>query len=188
VKTFTEKPKLEIAERFLASGDFLWNSGIFIWSLKSILTAFEKHLPEIHTLFSAEMDKFNTPKEKEYIDKIFSQCKSISIDYGVMEKAENVYVIVSDFGWSDLGTWGSLFDIREKDGNNNTIVGRNVKTYDTENCIVNVPKDKLVVLEGLDDYIVVENDNALLVIRKKEEQKIRQIVNDITVEKGKKFI
>jgi len=188
VKTFTEKPKLELARTFLESGDFLWNSGIFVWSLKSILKAFEEFLPDIDALFREGMDKFNTPEEKDFIVNTFSRCKSISIDYGVMEKASNVYVIASDFGWSDLGTWGSLYDIRRKNDDGNAIIGKNVLTYDTKNCIVNTSDDKVVVLQGLDDYVVVENDTALLVIKKEEEQQIRQIVNDVKIEKGEEFV
>jgi mannose-1-phosphate guanylyltransferase len=188
VKTFTEKPEPELAKTFIESGDFLWNSGIFVWSLQSILEAFEKFLPDIDSLFREGMDKFNTPEEKTFINETFSRCKSISIDYGVMEKADNVYVIASDFGWSDLGTWGSLYDIRKKDNNGNAIIGKNVLTYDTQNCIVDTSGEKVVVLQGLEDYVVVENDKALLVIRKEEEQQIRQIVNDVKMEKGEEFI
>ncbi len=188
VKTFTEKPNLELAMTFLESGDFLWNSGIFIWSLKSIIKAFEKHLLEVDNLFKEGIGKYNTPDEEQFIRQLFPVCKNISIDYGVMEKAENVYVLESDFGWSDLGTWGSLFDIRNKDDHRNAIVGKNVLTFDTRNCIVNMPKDKLVVLQGLDDYIVVEDDNVLLVCRKKDEQYIREIVNTVKIEKGDQFV
>lgn len=188
VKTFTEKPELDLAKTFLDSGDFLWNSGIFAWSLQSILQAFKKHLPDIDSLFSEGMDKFNTPKEEEFITNTFSRCKSISIDYGVMEKADNVYVIASDFGWSDLGTWGSLYDIRKKDENGNAIIGKNVLTYDSKNCIVNTSDKKVVVLQGLDDYVIVENETALLVIRKQDEQQIRQIVHDVKMEKGDEYV
>ncbi len=188
VKTFTEKPELDLAKTFLESGDFLWNSGIFVWSLQSILEAFQKHLPDVDALFGQGQTKFNTPKESGFIADTFSRCKSISIDYGVMEKADNVYVIASDFGWSDLGTWGSLYDIRTKDENGNTIIGKNVLTYDTKNCIVNTTGKKLVVLQGLDDYVVVENETALLVIRKQDEQQIRQIVHDVKMEKGDEFV
>ncbi len=188
VKTFTEKPELDLAKTFLESGDFLWNSGIFVWSLQSILEAFKKHLPDIDSLFSEGMDKFNTPKEADFIANTFSRCKSISIDYGVMEKADNVYVIASDFGWSDLGTWGSLYDIRKKDENGNAIIGKNVLTYDSQNCIVNTSDKKVVVLQGLDDYVVVENETALLVIRKQDEQQIRQIVHDVKMEKGDEYV
>ena len=188
VKTFTEKPNLEIAMSFLASGDFLWNSGIFIWSLKSVMSAFDKYLPDVNNLFKAGKGKYNTPDEEKFISDTYTVCKNISIDYGIMEKAENVYVLSVDFGWSDLGTWGSLYTIRDKDGNENAVVGNNVMLYDTQNCIVNVPKGKLVVLQGLDDYIVVEEDNTLLVCRKQDEQKIRQFVNDVKMEKGENFV
>ncbi len=188
VKTFTEKPNVELAETFLASGDFLWNSGIFIWSLKSINQSFDQHLPEVNELFKEGKGKFGTAEESDFIKQTYSLCRNISIDYGIMEKATNVYVMSVDFGWSDLGTWGSLYDIRNKDENNNAVVGSNVITYDSKGCIVNMPNDKLVVLQGLTDFIVVEEDNALLVCRKDDEQQIRQFVNDIKVEKGDKYV
>jgi len=188
VKTFTEKPQLEMAKQFLSSGDFLWNSGIFIWKLKTIMAAFDKHLPEISQLFKAGTGKYATPEEDAFIQQTYSVCKSISIDYGVMEKAENVYVLSSDFGWSDLGTWGSLYDTRKKDEHGNTVVGQNVLMYNSHNCIVNMPKEKLVVLQGLDDYIVVEDEGTLLVCRKGDEQHIRQFVNDVMIEKGEKYV
>jgi len=188
VKTFTEKPNLDLAITFLKCGDFLWNSGIFIWSLKSIMKAFEEHLPEVDVLFQQGTGLYGTPKETEFINETYTICKSISIDYGIMEKASNVYVMGTEFGWSDLGTWGSLFENRNKDANNNTVVGKNVMMYDSTNCIVNMPNDKVVVLEGLTDYIVVESDNVLLVCRKADEQQIRQFVNDVRLEKGEKFV
>lgn len=188
VKTFTEKPNLEIAKSFLASGDFLWNSGMFVWSLKSIMAAFDKYLPDVDQLFAKGIGTYNVPEEKNFIKETYSVCKNISIDYGVMEKAENVYVLSVDFGWSDLGTWGSLYASREKDKNGNAISGDNVMTYETKNCIIHMPEKKLVVLQGLDDYIVVEQDDVLLVCRKQDEQQIRQFVNDVKVEKGEKYI
>ncbi len=188
VKTFTEKPNLEIAESFLESGDFLWNSGIFIWSLKSIMKAFEKYLDEVDNLFKAGIGKYNTEKEKEFISETYSVCSNISIDYGIMEKADNVYVLAVDFGWSDLGTWGSLYELKEKDDNGNAVTGENVMLYDTENCIINIPDEKLIVIQGLKDYIVVEEDNTMLICRKQDEQQIRQFVNDIKVEKGDKYV
>jgi mannose-1-phosphate guanylyltransferase len=188
VKNFTEKPQLEKAKEFLASGDFLWNAGIFIWSLKSIITAFESFLPEINKLFKDGLGIYNTGKEQDFINEMFPVCQNISIDYGVMEKARNVYVLTSDFGWSDLGTWGSLYSIREKDDEQNTIVGDNVMVYDTSNCIVNVPKKKLVVLQGLDDFIVVEEDGVLLICKKEDEQMIRKFVDDVGEQKGKQFV
>ncbi len=188
VKTFTEKPNYNLAVTFLESGDFLWNSGIFIWSAKSILKAFNDYLPEVDSIFKDGKGIYNTDKEQEFINKVYPVCKNISIDYGVMEKAKNVYVLASDFGWSDLGTWGSMFEIRDKDENNNAIIGNSVMTFDTKNCVVNMPENKLVVLQGLDDYIVVENDDILLVCRKRDEQNIREMVNAVKVEKGEEFI
>lgn len=188
VKTFTEKPQIEMARQFLASGDFLWNSGIFIWRLKTILSAFNDYLPDVDQLFRAGIGKYATSDEEAFIRQTYSMCKSISIDYGVMEKAENVYVLASDFGWSDLGTWGSLYETRQKDDAGNAVVGQQVMLYESSNCIVNMPKDKLVVLHGLDGYIVVEDNGILLVCRKGDEQKIRQFVNDVMIEKGEKYI
>jgi mannose-1-phosphate guanylyltransferase len=188
VKTFTEKPNLDLAVTFLKCGDFLWNSGIFVWSVKSIMHAFEEHLSEVDVLFKKGMKVYDTAKEKAFIRDTYTICKSISIDYGVMEKASNVYVLSADFGWSDLGTWGSLFENRGKDKNGNAVVGKNVILYDSSNCIVNMPNDKVVVLEGLSDYIVVEAENVLLVCRKSDEQQIRQFVNDVRLEKGEKYV
>jgi mannose-1-phosphate guanylyltransferase len=188
VKTFTEKPQLEMAMSFLKSGDFLWNSGIFAWSLKSILKAFDKYLSEVDSIFKEGMSKYNTSEEKEFITTSYAVCKSISIDYGVMEKADNVYVLASDFGWSDLGTWGSLCEHLQKDEQGNSITGKNVLTYDVMNSIIKMPSEKLVVLQGLEDYIVVEDENILLVCKKTDEQKIRQFVNDVKEKKGEKYI
>ena len=188
VKTFTEKPQLDLAISFLKSGDFLWNSGIFIWSLQSIMKAFEKYLPEVNDVFKEGNGKYDTPEESAFISTAYTIVKNISIDYGVMEKAGNVFVLSADLGWSDLGTWGSLYENRPKDKNGNAIVGSNVMAYDLNNCIVNMPKDKLVVLQGLEDYIVVEDDNVLLVCRKQDEQEIRRFVNDVKVEKGEGFV
>ena len=188
VKTFTEKPNLEIANSFVASGDFLWNSGIFIWSLKSIMTAFDRHLNEVYKLFEKGIGKYNTQEEASFIKETYAVCRNISIDYGIMEKSDNVYVLSVDFGWSDLGTWGSLYTIHDKDENQNAVIGNNVMLYDTKNCIVHMPKDKLVVLQGLEDYIVVEQDEILLVCRKEDEQKIRRFVTDVKIEKGEKYV
>ncbi len=188
VRTFTEKPQLEMAKQFLQSGDFLWNSGIFIWSLKSIMKAFETHLSEVDYIFKEGIPVYNTPAEKNFIANAYTICRNVSIDYGVMEKADNVYVMSSDFGWSDLGTWGSLYDIRAKNELGNTVVGNNVMIYDSQNCIVNMPKDKLVVLQGLNDYIVVEDDHILLICHKGEEQQIRRFVGDVRISKGEKFV
>ncbi len=188
VKTFTEKPDLEMAKFFLKSGDFLWNSGIFIWSVKSVIKAFETHCSDMDVIFKEGNGVYNTPQESDFIAKAYTNCKNISIDYAIMEKAENVYVRSSIIGWSDLGTWGSLYEHIKQDDNKNAIVGKNVLAYDSKNCIVNVPKDKLVVMQGLDDYIVVESDGILLICKKEDEQQIRTFVNDVKVGKGDKFV
>ena len=188
VRTFTEKPNLEIAKTFLESGDFLWNSGIFIWSLKSILNAFDEHLTEVDSLFKAGLGKYNTAHETDFIAETYAVCTNVSIDYGVMEKAKNVYVLSVDFGWSDLGTWGSLYAIHDKEENDNAVVGDNVMLYDTKNCIIELPKDKLAVVQGLDDFIVVEANNTLLICKKTEEQMIKQFVTDVEIKKGDKYI
>lgn len=188
VKVFTEKPSLEIAKQFVESGEFLWNAGIFMWSLKSIFNAFEQFLPEVNDLFRQGEGLYNTPNELAFIKQIYQVCKNISIDYGVMEKANNVKVYAADFGWSDLGTWGSLFELREKNEDDNSIVGKKVLTYNTHHCIVNMPKNKVVVLQGLEDYIVVENDDVLLICKKEDEQQIRQYVADVQVEFGNKYV
>lgn len=188
VKTFTEKPQLDIARSFLESGDFLWNSGIFLWNLKSIMHAFEKYLPEMSDAFREGRGIYNTSEEQDFIAKAYAVVKSISIDYGIMEKAGNVFVLAADFGWSDLGTWGSLYDVRPKDMRGNAIIGNNVMIYDSDNCIVNMPQDKLVVLQGLNDYIVVEDDNTLLICRKQEEQQIRRFVEDVRAARGENFV
>lgn len=188
VKTFTEKPMLDLAKRFLESGDFLWNAGIFIWNVNTIADAFETHLPEINKLFSGGVGKYGTPAEADFIKEIYTVCPNISIDYGIMEKAKDVYVYVSDFGWSDLGTWGSLFEIKEKDKANNAITGNNVMTYNTKDCVINIPDEKLAVVEGLEGYIVAMRDDSLLICKKEDEQSIRNIVNDIKLEKGEEFV
>lgn len=188
VKTFTEKPNLEIAQQFLASGDFSWNSGMFIWSLKSINKAFAQLLPEIDSLFQEQIEKFGTVEEDKAIEDIYSVSKSISIDYGIMEKSENVYVISADIGWSDLGTWGSIYTHLPQDKNKNAVVGKNVMLYDSKECIVSVPKEKLVLLQGLEGYIVVEANDTLLVCKKEDEQKIKEFVTDIKLNKGEKFV
>ena len=189
VKLFTEKPELELAQQFIESGDFLWNAGIFVWKLSTIEHAFGQFLPDVDELFRQGADKLNTTEEKEAIYSIYEKCRSISIDYGVMEKASNVHVLSSDFGWSDLGTWGSLFEHLKKDDNNNAILSaKDVFAYNTNDCIINTPKNKVVVVQGLQDYIVSESDNILLICKKTDEQQIRQFVNDVQLEKGEQYV
>lgn len=186
VKTFTEKPHLELAQKFLESGDFVWNAGIFVWSASSILKAFKNHLEDIADLFESGKDIYYTDQESAFIKDIYGQCKNISIDYGIMEKADNVFVVLSDIGWSDLGTWKSLYDVQEKNEDGNVLDG-DIITYDTKNCIIKTPKDRLVVAEGLEGYIVAEHDNVLMICRKEEEQKVKEFVSDMKSNRDKRF-
>lgn len=189
VKTFTEKPNKELAKTFVQSGDFLWNAGIFVWSVKSILNAFKKYLPEMNDIFREGESIYNTPQEQDFVHAAFSQCTNLSIDYGIMEKAENVYVLPSEFGWSDLGTWASVYDLSEKDYVGNAVIpSEMVIMYDSSNCMVNVPKGKLVIMQGLHDFIVVEDNNTLLICPRSEEQEIKQIVGDVKQRFGPEFI
>jgi mannose-1-phosphate guanylyltransferase len=188
VKTFTEKPDLELARVFLDSGDFYWNAGIFFWSLKTIMNSFETYLPEIHTLFKEGEEHFGTKREQSFIYETYGKCRNISIDYGIMEKADNVFVLVSDFGWSDLGTWGSLYEQLDGDENQNSVNGKHVFMYESSGNIVNVQDDMLVVLQGLEDYIVVQNDKIILVCKREDEQKIKQFVTDIKTEIGEGMV
>lgn len=186
VKTFTEKPNLEYAKSFLESGDYVWNAGIFIWHSQAILKNFKEHLPDLAEVFSDISAIFYTEKEDEVIKTAYFQCRNISIDYGIMEKAHDVYVLPCDFGWSDLGTWKSLFVISDKDENQNVLHG-NIRTYDTNNCIIKTPDDRLVIVHGLEDYIVAEKDNVLMICPKDQEQQIKQFVNDVKEENGNEF-
>jgi mannose-1-phosphate guanylyltransferase len=188
VKTFTEKPNKELARTFLASGDFLWNSGIFIWKIKNGIDAFQKHLPEVYEVFHSEKEKLNTAEEKQTLESIYPQCPNISIDFGVMEKADNVYVIPASFGWSDLGTWNSAWENMEKDYFENAVAGKNVIVFDTNKSVVHVPDGKLVVLQGLDDYIVVDTKDVLLICHKDKEQEIKEYVAEVKRNKGDKYL
>jgi mannose-1-phosphate guanylyltransferase len=188
VKTFTEKPHYDMAVSFLASGDFLWNSGIFIWSGKSILSAFERHLPELNSIFQEGSGSYFTDAEPEYIETAYTVCKSISIDYGVMEKADNVYVLAADIGWSDLGTWGSLYETSSKDAGGNALIGANPLVFDTRNCVINLPSDKVAVIQGIEDLIVAEDNGILLICRRSDEQNIRNFVDAVRGEKGDRYV
>lgn len=188
VKTFTEKPNLELAKTFIKSGDFLWNSGIFIWKIKNGIDAFHKHMPEMYELFLSEEDKLNTDQEKAVIETIYPQCSNISIDFGVMEKASNVFVIPASFGWSDLGTWNSAWENMEKDYLENAVAGENVIVFDTTKSVVHVPDEKLVVLQGLEDFIVADTKDVLLICRKEKEQDIKEYVAEVKRNKGEKFL
>jgi len=186
VKTFTEKPDRAMAQVFMDTGEFYWNSGIFVWSAVAIRKAFEKYLPEVNALFDNGKKLLNGPDESHFINKTYSECPNISIDYGIMEKADNVYVLTADFGWSDLGTWGSLYENHPLDNHANAVSGSKIFLYDTEGCIVNLPLEKIAVIQGLKDYIVVESQKTLLICKKDDEQQIRQFVADVMLADEKK--
>lgn len=189
VKTFTEKPTLEIAKTFVESGEFLWNAGIFIWSVSAIRDAFKQYMPEHYALFNQASKSYFTPDEQQVIQGIYEQCRSVSIDYGVMEKADNVYVIPSDFGWSDLGTWTSLYENCDKDENGNVIKGKNIMVYDSTNCMVNsnAGKNKLLVVKGVNNLIVVDTPDVTLICDSSMEQEVKQIVTDIKIKFEDKY-
>lgn len=188
VKTFTEKPNAELAQIFYETGEFFWNSGIFLWNLQTIDHAFQTLLPEVAIKFNAGKDVFNTDAEQAFIDKMYPSCANISIDYGIMEKAENVYVLCSEFGWTDLGTWGSLYEMSPKDNDDNVSLKCETLFYESNNNIVALPAGKLAVIQDLDGYIVAESDNVLLICKQKDEQRIRQFVNDASVKFEDKYI
>jgi mannose-1-phosphate guanylyltransferase len=188
VMTFTEKPDLELAKVFLQSGEFFWNSGMFLWNLQTIDTAFEKLLPEMHQKFEEGETVYNTDKEQAFINEAFPSCHNISIDYGIMEKADNVHVLTADFGWSDLGTWGSLYDLSDKDENQNVTLKCNAQYYNSKENVVTLEPGKLAVIDGLEGYIVAESNNVLLICKKENEQHIRQFVTDAQVKFKEEYI
>ncbi len=178
VKTFTEKPELSLAKKFIESGDFVWNSGIFIWGVQAINAAFHQYLPEMAEVFDEIKSKLGTEEEKEAILSTYSQCKNISIDYGIMEKAQNVFVCLGTFTWSDLGSWASIHEISEKDENNN-VISANAQTYETRNCIIKGSPDRLIVVQGLNGYLVGEFGNVVIVCEKDREEQFRRFVSDL---------
>ncbi|MET1054825.1 MAG: mannose-1-phosphate guanylyltransferase [Pedobacter sp.] len=184
---FLEKPNLEKAQEFVASGDYLWNAGIFIWSAKAILSALAIHSPSIYNLFEKGEDVYNTPEEGSFIQDNYPLSENISIDYAIMEKAENVYTIPGDFGWSDLGTWASLYDVVEKDEHNNAFSGHTLNFSETTNCMIQIPKDKVAVIKGLDNFIVVDDGKVLLIYPKANEQEIKEVSKAIVIDCGESF-
>ena len=188
VKTFTEKPNIDLAKVFLESGDFYWNSGIFIWNIKSILSAFEKFLPDTYSVFDEGKNYFGTELEKSFIGKTYAECRSISIDYGIMEKAGNVYVKCTDIGWSDLGTWSSLYEHTTADNRGNALVRGDVYSYDNTGNIINIAPGTVAVLQGLQDYIVVDSDDVLLIVKKEDEQNIKRYLDDVKKSTREKFL
>lgn len=188
VKQFTEKPNLENAEKFIESGDYLWNAGIFIWSVKSILKAFESSLPEMYSLFCKANNVYNTEFEDDFINTNYANAENISIDYGILEKAKNVHVLPVNFDWNDLGTWGSLYNKLPKDSNQNASVGGKTIFRDSSNNMVKTQNGKRVVIQGLNNYIVVEKDDVLLICPKSNEQDIKQITSQVKEEFGNEFV
>lgn len=188
VKTFTEKPNLELARTFLKSGDFLWNAGIFVWNAAVFIDALAKYLPELNDVFLQATTLYNTPKEEKAMDNLYMHCTNISIDYGVMEKADNVFVIPANFGWSDLGTWESAYEHSEKDYLGNAVYGDNVMVIDASECMVKAPEGKLVVLQGLEQFIVVDTQDVLLICERNKEQQIKDYVTEVKRDKGEVFL
>lgn len=178
VLQFREKPNLETAKQFLERGNFLWNAGIFVWSSESIISAFKKYQPEMFSLFESGNEMYNTSDEQSFIEKNYPKSDNISIDYAILEKAQNVYVLPSDFDWNDLGTWGSLYEKLPKNENQNAVVNANLITENAENNIVRTQKGKTVVLKGINDFIIVETENTILIYPKSEEQHIKKTVQD----------
>ncbi len=187
VKTFTEKPGIELAEVLYKSGDFLWNAGIFVWKAKTILKSFQKYLPEMFESFQRIQNPLNSEKGKQEIKLIYSTVQMISIDNGILEKADNVYVIPSSFGWSDLGTWKSLYENSEKNGGNNVKNGKYTLTYNTKNSLIYTSQNKAIVVDGLENYIVVNTRRALLICPMDKDQMIKAFVSDLKLNKGEKF-
>ncbi len=188
VKTFTEKPKLEIAKTYLEVGDFLWNSGMFIFQLPTMLNAYREYLPDMHEIFQDIRSTYDTVQERSSIENVYSLCRSISVDNGIIEKVDNRFVIKASFDWSDLGTWGSVYDQLEKDELNNGIQG-NAMVFESNNNIVRISDpNKLVVLKGLEDFIVVDTGDVLMICSREKEQEIKKIVQDVRKDHGDKFV
>lgn len=188
VKTFTEKPNRELAETFLSTGEFFWNSGNFIWKASDFIQAFQQYLPEEAALFQEMETVWETPKAKDKLRQVYTMVRNISVDYGIMEKATNVAMLMADFGWSDLGTWGSLYEQLPKDDHQNAIAGQPILVYDSKDCMIHMQGKRLVVLQGLSDMIVAESENMLLICRKQDEQEIKNYLNDIKLSLGDKFL
>lgn len=177
VREFREKPDAETAIRYVTSGDYLWNSGIFLWKASSIISAFQRHMPELHALFSGEDVNCS---EADELRRLYEKAPNISIDYGILEKAKNIYVARADCGWSDLGTWGSLWQQESKDDSGNSLTPAQTNLYDTRECLIRVPADKQVIIEGLEDYIIVDDNKHLLIFRKQNEQLIGTYSKEIS--------
>ena len=179
VKSFTEKPNIELAKVFLESGEFLWNAGIFVWTCRSILSAIYNFTPDMDSVFAEGKEFFGTDKENDFINKVYPTCENISVDYGIIEKANNVYVCCADFGWSDIGTWGSLYEHTQHDDNGNSLSGGQVVCSNVKNSIIRLDTKKRAVIEGLDNHIVVCDDDLLLICSKDNEQNIKLYLDEL---------
>ncbi len=188
VKTFTEKPNIDLAKVFYESGEFFWNAGIFIWSGKTIVDAFESKLPDVASKFAVGKEVYYTEKEAAFIDEAYPSCKNISIDYGIMESAGNVHVLCAEFGWYDLGTWGSLYEHLKQDDQGNATWGSDVLLYDCKDNIVKMADGKVAVIHGLEGYIIVEAGKSMLICKKEDEQRIKQFVTDVKMHKGPEYV
>ena len=184
VKCFTEKPDIELARTFLQCGEFFWNSGIFIWKVRTIVDAFERYLPEHHALFSGVMRAAGTDAERNIVEMAFAECRAISIDYGIMEKADNVYVRCGEFGWSDVGTWGSVYQHARKDRYANAAPSEGCYLYDTRSSIVSLPEGKIAAISGLKEYIVVDTEDVLMICPRAEEQNIKKFIDEVKYNNG----
>jgi len=174
VDSFREKPDLETAQQYIKKNNYFWNAGIFIWNVSTIVNAFRIYQPKLSKIFEQLLPVYGTPQEQKAIDEQFPKCENISVDYAIMEKAEEIFVCPADFGWSDLGTWGSLLTQSKRDLYGNALIGQNISLFETTNCIVHTTEEKKVVVQGLDGYIVAEKDNTLLICKLSEEQRIKQ--------------
>lgn len=188
VEQFREKPSLQKAQEYLSDGNYLWNAGIFIWKASAIINALKKYTPDIYHLFESGSAYYNTPEEQAFIDENYSRSPNISIDYAIMEQADNIYTIPANFGWSDLGTWASLHETADKDSENNVIAARQINLKDTQNSIIHINTNKLAVIRGLDNFIVVDDGNALLIYPKDQEQEIKEVVKQMSESYGDRFI
>lgn len=188
VKRFTEKPTAEMAGVFIESGNFLWNAGIFIWKTKDIIEAFRNYMPEMFDIFICGVSEFNGPFEKAAVKHIFKYCESVSIDYAIMEKAKNIFVIPADFTWSDLGTWNSAWEISEKDNEQNAVAGDNTLMVDAKGCIVHSNDKKLLLIGGVEDLIIVNTSDALLICKKENEQQIKEYLGKVKLTKGELYL
>ena len=187
VRQFREKPDYETAKGFLQQGNFLWNAGIFMWGVKTIVNAFKKYQPEQYALFESGVPSYNTSKESTFIEKHYAEAENISIDYAILENSESIFVLPASFDWNDLGTWGSLYDKLEKNANGNAIVGAKTVLEDASGNMIRAQHDKLIVIDGLKDYIIVDKKEALLIYPKSKEQDIKQVLGKIKMSFGDEF-